>query len=225
MIQRNNVTEQIIAYCKQQIRSGAWVVGEKIPSENQLCAELGASRASIRSALKELIGIGALESVHGKGTFLIDNQLDIGGSQAYKITSEDCQDMEKVLEFRRIIEPEACYLAACNMGEESIASLEAALKKMRKSVGDSLPFVEADLQFHGILSRATDNPLIEKSMNRVFRENLEDHEKMNQAFGYQDGIYYHTLIIQAIKEGKPERARAIMQDHLQHGIDRLKEFK
>ena len=70
MIQRNNVTEQIIAYCKRQIRSGAWIVGEKIPSENQLCAELGVSRASIRSALKELIGIGALESgPRVKGTF------------------------------------------------------------------------------------------------------------------------------------------------------------
>ena len=222
MIQRNNVTEQIIAYCKQQIRSGTWKIGEKSPSENQLCAELGVSRASIRSAIKELTGIGALESVHGKGTFLIDNQLDIGGSQEYKITSEDCKDMEKVLEFRRIIEPEACYLAARNMGEELLGRLEHTLEEMRCNVGDSLRFVEADLQFHWLLSQATDNPLIEKSMNRIFKENLEDHEKMNQVFGYQDGIYYHTMIINAIKAGNPERARGIMHDHLQHGVDRLK---
>ena len=76
MIQKTNVTEQIVAYYKQQILNGTWKVGEKIPSENQLCGELGVSRASIRSAVKELIGLGVLESMHGKGTFLIDDMLD-----------------------------------------------------------------------------------------------------------------------------------------------------
>lgn len=77
MIQKMNVTEQVVAYYKQQILNGAWKIGEKIPSENQLCEELGVSRASIRSAIKELTGYGILESIHGKGTFLIGDFLDI----------------------------------------------------------------------------------------------------------------------------------------------------
>ena len=44
---------------------------------------------------------------------------------------------------------------------------------------------------------------------------------MNHVFGYEDGIYYHTEIIDAIKAGKPELAKNIMFDHLQNGVNRL----
>lgn len=223
MIKKNNVTEQVVEYYKQQIFTGKWKVGEKIPSENHLSVELGVSRASIRSAVKELIGIGVLQSIHGKGTFLIDDLTDLYNSTEYKITAEDCLDMKKVLEFRKIIEPEACYLAVQNVNEELVQELEETLKDMKANIHDSLRFVMADLRFHKAISKASGNPLIEKSMNRVFEENFKDHREMNQAFGYQDGIHYHTRIIHEIKSGEAEKARQIMADHLQNGVNRLKE--
>lgn len=224
MIQKTNVTDQIVEYYKQRIRNGDWKVGEKIPSENQLCAELGVSRASIRSAVKELIGLGVLESIHGKGTFLIDDLLDAGNGSEYRITAQDCLDMGKVLEFRKIVEPEACYLAAVHMTDELLKELEDAFKTMRDNISNSIWFVTADLRFHRAISQSTDNPLIEKSLSRIFDENFRDHEKMNQVFGYQDGIYYHSMILEAMKAEKAGRAREIMYDHMQHAIDRLQEM-
>ena len=224
MIQKTNVTEQIVAYYKQQILNGTWKVGEKIPSENQLCGELGVSRASIRSAVKELIGLGVLESMHGKGTFLIDDLLDAQEGARYKITAQDCMDMGKVLEFRRIVEPEACYLAAVHMTDELLKELDASFRVMRENITNSVKFVTADLRFHRAISKASENPLIEKSLNRLFDENLKDHQKMNQVFGYQDGIYYHSMILEALRGENADRARQIMFDHMQHGIDRLREM-
>ncbi len=224
MIQKNNVTEQIIAYYKQKILEGEWKVGGKVPSENQLSAELGVSRASIRSAVKELIGIGVLESIHGKGTYLIDNKLDFQNSSEYKITASDCQDIKKVLVFRRIIEPEACYLAAVNVTDAVLKELEEALQRMLDNRLDSLKYVAADLKFHRAISKATDNPLIEKSMNRVFDENFREHEAMNQLFGYDDGIHYHTLILEAMNSGDAVRAREVMFEHMQHAIDLLEKM-
>ena len=57
-----NVTEQLVAYFIQKIESGEWVVGEKIPSENRLTAELGVSRASVRQAVSQLAGVGVFET-------------------------------------------------------------------------------------------------------------------------------------------------------------------
>ena len=59
------------SYLKEQIDSGAWKAGEKIPSENTLTKELGVSRASVRDAIRYFAGQGVLESRHGKGTFLL----------------------------------------------------------------------------------------------------------------------------------------------------------
>jgi len=57
-----SITNQVIDYLKENIESGTWAVGEKIPSENQMVADLGVSRSSIRTALQYLIGLGVLKS-------------------------------------------------------------------------------------------------------------------------------------------------------------------
>lgn len=117
-----NITDQVIGYLKENIESGEWKVGEKIPSENQMVSELGVSRSSIRTGLQYLIGIGVLKSYQGKGTFLINDQVENWDEAEYKITSEDCMDIYKVLEFRKILEPGACMLAVKRCDEKTIAS-------------------------------------------------------------------------------------------------------
>ena len=123
-IKKVNVTEQVVEYLKENIEAGNWKVGEKIPSENQMTSTLGVSRSSVRAALQYMIGIGVLESVHGKGTYLINSQVENWEEADNKITSEDCKDIEKVLEFRRILEPDACRLAVERGDSQVVSELE-----------------------------------------------------------------------------------------------------
>lgn len=221
VIVHQNVTEQIVSYFKEHIESGDWKVGEKIPSENMLVKTLGVSRASIRQAVSQLAGIGVLESVHGKGTFLIDDQLDENLASENKITAEDCLDVEKVLEFRRIVESEACYLATLHATPELLETLKHYLKIMIESNEDVEQFVTADIGFHQEICKASQNPLLEKSMNKILEENRKSQQLTRKTFGYLDGIHYHELIIQAMEKGDAKKARKCMFDHLQNGINRL----
>ena len=147
-IKKVNVTEQVVEYLKENIEAGNWKVGEKIPSENQMTSTLGVSRSSVRAALQYMIGIGVLESVHGKGTYLINSQVENWEEADNKITSEDCKDIEKVLEFRRILEPDACRLAVERGDSQVVSELEKYLKQMKKYEGERDAFVNADLKFH-----------------------------------------------------------------------------
>ena len=169
-----NITDQVVEYLKENIESGKWNIGEKIPSENQMVMELGVSRSSIRSALQYLIGIGVLKSYQGKGTFLINTQVENWDEAEYKITSEDCMDICKVLEF------------------------------------------------HEVISRTSGNPLLEKSLHKVFLESRKNHEQMNELFGYETGLHYHTEILEAFKNHDAERARDVMEQHLGGSIETLK---
>ena len=223
MITHSNVTEQLVQYFKDNINSGNWKVGEKIPSENQLTEILGVSRASVRTAIQYLVGVGVLESRHGKGTFLLDDQVDESTGSGNKITSEDCRDILKVLEFRRIVESEACYLAAENAAPELIDPLQGYLDTMASSMKDDEAFVDADIKFHEAICGASQNPLLEKSMIKVFEETRKNHSQIHEIFGFRDGIYYHTLILNAIKEGNADKARAWMFEHLQNAMDQLKD--
>ena len=225
MIIHSSITEQVVQYFKDNINAGNWTVGEKIPSENRLTETLGVSRASVRTAIQYLIALGVLESRHGKGTYLLEDHVDEHTGSQTKITAQDCQDIEKVLEFRRIVESEACYLAAVRATPALVEELKQDLDEMYGNKGNPKAFVSADIKFHAAICRASQNPLLEKSMLKVFEENRRDHDQMNAVFGYEDGIYYHNLILKAIKEKNGEKAREIMFEHLQNGINRLADQK
>lgn len=217
-----SITEQLVSYFTENIESGNWKVGEKIPSENQLTASLKVSRASVRQAISQLAGIGVLETVHGKGTYLIDNEIKDIMSNKSKITAEDCKDVEKVLEFRRIVESEACYIATQKCSEALIGKLEKSVNTMKESKEDVEKFVSADIRFHQTICKATENPLLEKSLNRVFEENRRSQQLTRKTFGYHNGIHYHERILTAMKEKDADEARQAMYEHLQNGIERLK---
>lgn len=220
---RLNVTEQITKYFKDNIILGSWAVGEKIPSEKQLTESLGVSRASVRTAIQQLVGLGVLKTIHGKGTYLITDQLDSVLKSEIIVTKEDCENILKVTEFRRIVEPEACYMAVLAKKPELVPNLERLLRAMIQKKDNGEQFVTTDIAFHKEICRVSGNPLVEKIMNQVFDEYRKRHDQINRMHGCRDGIFYHTLILEAIREDNAVKARDIMAEHLQRTIDRLKE--
>ncbi len=60
----------------EQVHSGAWKPGDKIPSERDLMRLADISRATVRQALGTLIHQGVLETAHGRGTFVRQPQFE-----------------------------------------------------------------------------------------------------------------------------------------------------
>lgn len=221
-IERINVTNQVIEYIRDNIEGGNWKVGEKIPSENQLTEELGVSRASIRTAIRHYVGLGVLESIQGKGTYLMSSDLNFQQhGESGELTSEDFQNIEKVLEFRCIVEPAATYLAAQNATPQLVERLRDLFVTMLNNVGNRQEFVRADMDFHRAICEYSHNPFIVNCMNTLYDENAANFDLVNEKFGYKDGIYYHSLILKAFEEGNMDGARDYIKEHLEQALDRL----
>ncbi|WP_094603686.1 FadR/GntR family transcriptional regulator [Sporomusa silvacetica] len=217
-----SVTQQIIEYLKENIENGTWAVGEKIPSENNLTEILGVSRASVRVAIQQFIALDVLQSIHGKGTFVRTNNIMGVSSNVNVIDESNYDDIIQVLEFRRIIESECAYIAAQQATGETINNLKVYLKNMKNNIGQSEEFVKQDMLFHEEICHATGNRLLETCLKEVFQQNLKNHKQINEAFGYNDGVYYHTLLLNAIENKNFRKARKLMKEHLQQAIERLK---
>ncbi|MCC8026326.1 MAG: FadR family transcriptional regulator [Clostridium sp.] len=218
---RLNVTNQIVQYFKDNIILGNWKVGERIPSEKQLTDSLGVSRASVRTAVQQLVGIGVLNTVHGKGTYLITDNLDDVLRSEIVVSPEDCGDILKIMEFRRIVEPDACFMAVTRMPSDLLQNLERLYQAMEQHKEDKERFVTTDIAFHKEICKASANPLVEKIMNQIFDEYRRNHDQVNRLHGYGDGLHYHKLILEAVRERDAGKAGEIMFEHLQHTIDRI----
>lgn len=61
---------QLIATFEAKIGSGEWTVGQRLPSERELCELFSVSRITVRRAMAEAEAKGLVERVHGVGNFV-----------------------------------------------------------------------------------------------------------------------------------------------------------
>ncbi|WP_431032741.1 GntR family transcriptional regulator [Streptomyces sp. P6-2-1] len=55
---------------ERRVREGTLPAGSRLPSERELCAQLGISRVTLRKALHHLVERGVLRSSHGRGWYV-----------------------------------------------------------------------------------------------------------------------------------------------------------
>lgn len=75
---------------KNDIVKGNYKPGEKLPSENDFCKTYGTSRGTVRKALEMLAEEGLVNSLHGKGVFVLENNFitfSFGGLVSFKEAS------------------------------------------------------------------------------------------------------------------------------------------
>src|SRR3990172_6062624 len=69
---------QLYAILRKKIESGEWPIGHQIPTEEELCTMFNVSRATVRTAVLELVRQGYLMRQQGKGTFVYRNIVSDG---------------------------------------------------------------------------------------------------------------------------------------------------
>jgi GntR family transcriptional regulator len=118
-------------------RLGSGDFDERFPTEAELVAEFGVSRATVREAIRRLRGEGLVDARRGSGTFVVRRQLDapiLGTSGlAQAITAAGLVQASKVL---RIEEGPAGEVVAWALGTESH---EAVLWVERLRYADGQP--------------------------------------------------------------------------------------
>ncbi len=145
---------RITAQLRQAILDGRYADGEKLPAERQLASALGASRATIRTALSRLEAERLVTRRLGAGTFV--NFRGRGDSESI---AEQTSPLE-LIEVRLGIEPHMVHLAVLNATGRDIERLAGAIARMEAASGDSESFTLWDEEFHQLISEATRNPLM-----------------------------------------------------------------
>ncbi len=183
-------------------------VGDKLPPERLLTERLKVSRSTIREALKRWETLGIVERRKGSGTFLRSSISDCDNFISLKIKN-DAENMLNTLEIRRVLESEACALAALRATDEEIEYIRKCINEVKK-VNDIYGGAgNQDWNFHCSIYRATGNPIFEELLDAM-DNNFHAFFDAPPEFGFSsDSFKFHIQLFEAIESRDAELARKI----------------
>ena len=190
---------------RQAILRGELQPGERL-LEIHLANKLGVSRTPIREAIRKLELEGLVIMIPRKGAVVAE------------ITEKSLRD---VLEVRRALEELAVKLACEKIQADEIEELKVAAKEFEKALGtgDVTVYAEADVKFHDIIYRTTDNQrliqLLYNLREQMYRYRVEylKREEVHETL-----LTEHQHIIEMIEKQDEERAVEAVCKHIDNQV-------
>jgi len=203
-----SAVEVVIDYIRTQILERKLRIGDKLPTEGELCELLQIGRGSVREAVKRLEAIQLLDVRRGDGTYIANvRELTAFDTLLYKIVLEDI-DFQQILDYRIQLEIGVMQLAIRNCTDDDIAALRENCQAFESCIRSgaenlSLTLHNLDLEFHQLLGKATKNLLLAdvyKASLKLFSPYMLHNYQQGQAQqSPQETIENHRLLLIALE--------------------------
>jgi len=209
----------------EQIRSGAYPVNARLPTEQRMTQSYGVSRTVVREAMARLRSQGLVDTRQGRGTVVLDPR----AADAFRLGTSDTNPalgVIRIIELRRGIEVEMAALAAERRSAADVLGLVRALNAIDEAVQRGGDGVNEDLAFHMAISRATGNPhyvdllgMLTRAVRDAIRMTRSNEARMVH---FSEQVRReHAAIKQAIETGDAAAARAAAREHMLNAVRRL----
>ena len=193
---------------------GDETVDSLMPSARVLAEEYGVSRLFLREVLAGLQRQGLIESIPGRGVFVRKPHMLDAARNVHTTLRQSAATGHNLIEARANLEQETARLAALRATDDDIVQLEVALLAF-DNASELLARAEADIAFHSLLAKATQNPVLQVMFGsittltfEIMLRSLVDPETVAK------GAPLHHTILKAVKDKDPDTAMKAMSQHL-----------
>lgn len=212
--------EQIAEQLREAISSGTLPRGTRLPTENQLAAQLGMSRATVREALRALSAEGLISTTKGPtgGSFVsapslgrLTEQYRLGFSL---LAQDDGIKMDDFHELRVALEVPASRLAALRRTNEELETLGLTLPNGSKTISSERGY-KSSANFHDLVLALAHNRLLTMAAEPVFSvlQLRLDRSKLTPTY-HKTVASHHNELYEAIAAQDEEAAANLMREHL-----------
>ncbi len=213
------VQGRLIRTLGESIVRGLYPPGMLLPREAELMDIHGASRTTIREAIKVLSAKGLVETRQKVGTRVRArdewNIFDGDVLAWHTLDGVDPDILKDLIEMRQLVEPPAARFAAGRASLDDIARIAEACAGMRAAIGDAAAYARADVRFHMAVFAASHNMLLKRFAHtvanflqvsfRIQQEVLEENEAR-----FDEDLATHVAIFEAINRGDAAAAEEAM---------------
>jgi len=205
----------IAARLQKAILDGTYAYGARLPAERDLASHFGASRSTVREALRQLEERRLLNRRIGSGTF-VSYRASPDGSFIAELTSP-----LELIEVRLALEPRIARLAAVNATARDLGRMAEALEQVESAGDDREAFSDADELFHLLMAECTRNPLMLWLYQQI--NDIRGHaqwasmkNKILTAERINDYNRQHRELYEALRSRDVETAVSVIERHLEN---------
>lgn len=211
-----SVADRIFRALRDDVLSGRYEPGEKLPTQRRLAADLGVNLASVREAVKRLEQLRLVEVRHGDAmrvtNWRAEGGLDVIAHVLLGSGGLDRATLAAIMEARRWMLCEAGRLAAARRSDEQAASLRALAVRI---AGENDPGAAQalDFAFFSELVEACGNlvfVLVTNSIRQLYFEHAQLFSAMTASPEALAGLYGRAA--KAIELGRREEAAAAIEE-------------
>lgn len=213
--------EEAVAQIAEQIAAGALRLGDQLPAERTLAAQMEISRPTVREALRVLSESGVVEVRPGAagGAFVTSEFVP---REVLRRTAVRVEEIGGVLEARRLLEPRVAQLAALHGTEADFVALQATIDRQAQIAGAADRFsggedryMALDVQFHLQIARATGNATVVELMRSLLgRLEIARDMAAHVPASIEKSLAIHQETLDAVRSGDMARVEAAMDVHL-----------
>jgi DNA-binding GntR family transcriptional regulator len=204
------LVSEVVAHVKDAILRGDYPPGSPLP-EVPLARSVGASRTTVREALRSLSDLGLVVLHPRRGAV---------------VASMSPQRIRQIFTLRAVLEAFALRIALTEgrIRRDELAEIEAQFEQMRRCVerGDAYEMIESDMRFHWAVCSTCGHEILLDQLRAlqaqtrqfIFYTKFYDSDAVGE-------VEAHLPILTAIRAFEPERAEQAMRDHIVSAGERL----
>jgi GntR family transcriptional regulator, transcriptional repressor for pyruvate dehydrogenase complex len=220
---RRDASEQVAFEIRRYLSARDLRPGERLGTEQELAAEFGVSRPTLREGLRLLASSHLIRASQGPGggIFVESTQSEgmrrnVSESIAVMLETDDVSLMELV-EARISLEVPLAGLAAQHATAATAAELLAAIAEAEGNDPASEPFRVADARFHRVIASTARNEVLRAFTSWTL--DVLQPSLIDTIGGSIDGdaiLDQHRVIQRAIRLRQPAAAQRAMRRHLDY---------
>ena len=188
--------ELVCEHIREAIINGVFAPGERL-MEIQMADEMGVSRTPVREAIRKLEMEGFVVMIPRRGTY---------------VSNMSIRDINDVYEIRISLDTLAAGLAAERISDEELVKVGNAIEE-----NDMAKVVEADIEFHDVLYKASRNERLRNIINNL-REQITVIRGVSMRYPgrLKDTQEEHRRLVESIAARNVEKSQEAARINLEN---------
>lgn len=209
---------QVVEQIKRYIVDHRLHAGDPLPTEPELMSVIGASRSSVREAIRTLSALDIVDVRHGHGTFVgalsLSAMIESLAFRSLLGTTSDYRVLSDVVSVRQLMEQGFARLIIDGLDTDQRGKLADLARQMCELADRGKPYVEQDRAFHLLLLQPVGNDLVVQLTGAFWEVQSRVGATLDVSDrSWQRTAHAHVEIVEAAAAHDLDRLHAAIEEH------------